>query len=160
EDLNGLVQELTPLTAYLATAAAVLPPQDPWRTQMDSVRNEWRGKLVDPIARNAADFRQKINRALSKVKEDYRTAYFNLHKKARLGVNEDGKKKELLKDPRLDSLKKLAGVSLLPHSSLTDLQTRLARLQPCFTLVKDDLDGSAICPHCNFRPQEEILGGT
>jgi hypothetical protein len=30
---------------------------------------------------------------LQKVKDDYRTAYFNLHKKARLGVNEDGKKK-------------------------------------------------------------------
>ena len=43
------------------------------------------------------------------MKDDYRTAYFNLHKKARLGVNEDGKKKELLKDPRLESLKKLAG---------------------------------------------------
>ena len=51
-------------------------------------------------------------------------------------------------------------MSLLPHSSLTDLQTRLAKLQPCFTLVKDDLDASAICPHCNFRPQEERLGGS
>ena len=130
------------MTGYLATAAAVLPPQDPWRTQMDTVRSEWRAKLMDPDARSAADFRQKINRALSKAKDDYRTAYFNLHKKARLGVNEDGKKKELLKDPRLESLKKLAGVSLLPHASLTELQTRLAKLQPCFTLVKDDLNSS------------------
>ena len=154
------MQELTPLTGYLATAAAVLPPQDPWRTQMDTVRSEWRAKLMDPAARSAADFRQKINRALSKVKDDYRTAYFNLHKKARLGVNEDGKKKELLKDPRLESLKKLAGVSLLPHSSLTELQTRLAKVQPCFTLVKDDLNASPICPHCNFRPQEENLGAS
>ena len=48
EDLNGLVQELTPLTGYLATAAAVLPPQDPWRTQMETVRSEWRAKLMDP----------------------------------------------------------------------------------------------------------------
>ena len=112
EDLNGLVQELTPITGYLATAAAVLPPQDPWRTQMDTLRNEWRAKLIDPTGRSAADFRQKINRALSKAKEDYRTAYFNLHKKARLGVNEDGRKKELLKDPRLESLKKLTNVSL------------------------------------------------
>ncbi len=31
-------------------------------------------------------------------------------------------------------------------------------MQTCFTLVKDDLDASAICPHCNFRPQEENLG--
>jgi energy-coupling factor transporter ATP-binding protein EcfA2 len=160
EDLNGLVQELTALTGYLGTAAAVLPPQDPWRTQMETMRSEWRAKLMDPSARSAADFRQKINRALQKVKDDYKSAYFSLHKKARLGVNEDGKKKELLKDARLESLKKLAGVSLLPHSSLTELQNRLAKLQPCFTLVKDDLDSSPICPHCNFRPQEENVGNS
>ncbi len=107
---------------------------------METVRSEWRAKLMDPSARNAADFRQKINRALQKVKDDYRTAYFNLHKKARLGANEDGKKKELLKDSRLESLKKLTGVSLLPHAALTELQSKLVKVQTCFTLVKDDLD--------------------
>ncbi|MCZ2153094.1 MAG: DUF6079 family protein [Bryobacterales bacterium] len=155
EDLNSLVQELTPLTGYLATAAAVLPPQDPWRTQNDAVRSEWRAKLTEPATRNAADFRQKINRALSKAKDDYRTAYFNLHKKARLGVNEDTKKKELMKDARLDRLNKLVGISLLPHTSLSELQMRLSKIQPCFTLVKDELNASPICTHCNFRPQEE-----
>jgi energy-coupling factor transporter ATP-binding protein EcfA2 len=158
EDLNSLVQELTPLTGYLATAAAVLPPQDPWRTQMETVRTEWRAKLTDAAARNAADFRQKINRALTKAKDEYRTAYFNLHKKARLGVNDDGKKKELMKDARLDRLNKLVGISLLPHTSLSELQMRLSRIQPCFTLVKDDLNASPICAHCNFRPQEENVG--
>ena len=127
---------------------------------METIRADWRAKLMDPAARSAADFRQKISRALQKVKDDYRTAYFNLHKKARLGANEDGKKKELMKDPRLDSLKKLAGVSLLSHSTLSDLQSRLGKVQTCFTLVKDDLDASAICPHCNFRPQEENLGAS
>jgi energy-coupling factor transporter ATP-binding protein EcfA2 len=160
EDLNSLVLELTALTSYLGTAAAVLPPQDPWRAQMETMRSEWRAKLMDPSARRAADFRQKISRALQKVKDDYRAAYFNLHKKARLGANEDGKKKELLKDSRLESLKKLAGVSLLSHSTLSDLQSRLAKVQTCFTLVKDDLDASAICPHCNFRPLEENLGAS
>jgi energy-coupling factor transporter ATP-binding protein EcfA2 len=160
EDLNGLVQELTTLTGYLGTAAAVLPPTDPWRTQLEAVRSEWRAKLMDPAARSAADFRQKISRALQKVKDDYRSAYFALHKKARLGANEDTKKKELLKDPRLDSLKKLAGVSLLSHSTLSELQSRVAKVQTCFTLVKEDLDASAICPHCNFRPQEENLGAS
>jgi hypothetical protein len=157
EDLHSLVQELTPLTSYLATAVVVLPPQDPWRTQMETIRSEWSAKLLDPTARGATDFRQKINRALTKAKDDYRTAYFNLHKKARLGVNEDSKKKELLKDPRLESLKKLANISLLPHASLTDLQTRLANLKPCFTLVKDDLNAIPTCPHCSFRPQEEAV---
>jgi hypothetical protein len=59
---------------------------------------------------------------------------------------------------QLDKLAK--GVSLLPHSTLTDLQTRLAKIQTCFTLVKDELDASPICPHCNFRPQEENLGAS
>jgi hypothetical protein len=160
EDLNALVQELTVLTGYLATAAAILPPQDPWRTQMETIRSEWRAKLMNPSARSATDFRQKISHALQKVKDDYRTAYFNLHKKARLGANEDDKKKELLKDSRLESLKKLAGVSLLSHSTLSELQSRLAQVQTCFALVKDDLDASATCPHCNFRPQEENSGAS
>jgi hypothetical protein len=75
-------------------------------------------------------------------------------------VNKDAKKKELLKDPRLEELKKLAGVSSLPHAGLTELQTRLANLKPCYALVKDDLDASPICPHGNFRPQEETLGAS
>jgi hypothetical protein len=128
---------------------------------MDTIRSEWRAKLMDPATRCTADFHQKINRALQKAKDDYRTAYFNLHKKARLGVNEDSKKKELLKDARLACLDKLAkGVSLLPHSTLSELQTRLAKVQTCFTLVKDELDASPICPHCNFRPQEESVGAS
>jgi hypothetical protein len=97
---------------------------------------------------------------LQKVKDDYGTAYFTLHKKARLGANEDGTKKELLRDSRLERLKKLAGVSLLPHTSLSDLQSRLVKVHTCFTLVKDDLDVSPICPHCNFRPQEEKPGSS
>ena len=128
---------------------------------MESLRASWRAKLLDPELRGRPDFRQIINRALQKAKDDYKTTYLNLHKKARLGINEDEKKKELLKDPRLDQLKKLAaGISLLPHASLTELQTRLSKLTPCFTLVKDDLDASPICPHCNFRPQEETLGAS
>lgn len=162
EELNRLVQELTPLTGYLATAAAVLPPQEQWRTQMETIRSAWRTKLMDPAARNAADFRQKINRALQKAKDDYRAAYFTLHKKARLGVNEDSKKKELLKDSRVACLDKLAkGVSILSYSTLTEIQTLLTKkVKTCFTLVNDDLESSPICPHCNFRPQEENLGAS
>ena len=31
---------------------------------------------------------------------------------------------------------------------MSGLQSRLAKVQTCFTLVKDDLDASPICPHC------------
>ena len=125
---------------------------------METIRSEWRAKLMDPSARSAADFRQKINRALTKVEGRLsRRPTSTFTRRPASELNEDGKKKELLKDPRLESLKKLAGVSLLPHSTLSELQSRLAKVQTCFTLVKDDLDSSPICPHCNFRPQEENL---
>jgi hypothetical protein len=161
EQLNQLVQELRPQTDYLTTAYAVLPTSDPWRAQMDTIRAEWRGKLLEPASRNAPDFRQKIARALQKAKDDYKLTYVTLHKKARLGIGEDDKKKELLKDARLEKLKRLAdGISLLPHASLSELRNRLANLKPCFSLVKDDLDANPFCPHCSFRPQEEALGAT
>jgi hypothetical protein len=158
EDLNTMAKELLPVTSYLSIAAAVLPAQDPWRSQMDAVRTEWRAKLIDPSIRNAPDFQQKISRSLQKVKDDYHSTYLALHKKSRLNANEDSKKKNLLKDDRLELLKKLAGVSLLSHSALTDIQSRLGRVQTCFKIIKSDLESSAICPHCNFRPQEENLG--
>ena len=160
EQLDDLVRELTPMTAYLSTATAVLPPQDPWREQMESTRSNLAGETARPGVPRQARIPSGHQPGMQKSKDDYKTAYLTLHKKARLGINEDSKKKALLKDARLESLKKLAGVSLLSHSTLTDLQSRLAKVLTCFTLVKDDLDSSAICPHCNFRPQEESLGAS
>ena len=159
EAIQGLVQELTALTGYLMAAEAIMPPLDPWRAQMKTLREEWQAKLLDRTTRSAPDFRQKINRALLKAKDDYRTAYFDLHKKARLDINGDDQKKHLLKDPRLGRLKKLTGVSLFQHTALTELQSRLSNgVQTCFALGKDGLETSVTCPHCHFRPQEEDLG--
>jgi hypothetical protein len=158
EAIQGLVQELTALTGYLMAAEAIMPPLDPWRAQMKTLREEWQAKLLDRTTRSAPDFRQKINRALLKAKDDYRTAYFDLHKKARLDINGDDQKKHLLKDPRLGRLKKLTGVSLFQHTALTELQSRLSNVQTCFALGKDELETSVTCPHCHFRPQEEDLG--
>jgi hypothetical protein len=153
--LGELAGELTPVTSYLTTAAALLPPQDPWCAQAEEARAEWRMKLLDPASRGATDFRQQILRALDTTKRAYQDRYFELHQKARLNVNEDEKKRNLMRDSRLDSLKKLAGVALLPHANLTELQTRLGNLKPCYTLVKENLAANPLCPDCGFRPSEE-----
>ncbi len=158
ESTNGLVAELTPLTSYLSTAQAVLPSSDSWTEKADGVRSEWQPQLLDPAKRNDTGFRQKLVAAMERCKKDYQEHYLALHKKTRLGINEDEKKRKLLKDSRLDRLKKLTGVSLLPHASLTDLQNRLANLKPCFALVKDDLNTNPICPQCGFRPTDEKGG--
>jgi len=158
EGTNNLVAELTPLTSYLSTAQAVLPTGDSWSEKADKVREEWQPELLKPDKRSDSSFRQKLVAAMERCKKDYHDHYLALHKKTRLGINEDEKKRNLLKDARLERLKKLTGVSLLPHANLTDLQNRLANLKPCFTLVKDDLNTNPICPHCGFRPTDEKSG--
>jgi hypothetical protein len=156
--LSDLAIELTPITSYLTTATALLPPLDPWCGQAEETRSEWRTQLLDPAARSAADFRQRILAALETVRKAYQDYYFGLHQKARLNVTEDEKKRNLMRDSRLERLKKLTGVALLPHANLTDLQNRLAALKPCYTLIKDDLAATPLCPHCSFRPSEEAGG--
>lgn len=158
EALGALAAELAPLTSYITTATALLPESDPWVLKTEEAKTDWRTQLLDPIKRSAPDFRQKILKALEKIKKDYQDHYLGLHQKARLNVTEDEKKRNLMRDPRLERLSKLAGVALLSHASLTDLQTRLASLKPCYTLVKDDLASNPVCPHCGFRPTEESAG--
>ncbi len=96
-------------------------------------------------------------RTLRKLKQEYITTYIDLHTKARLGVSEDKRKSELLKDERLQTLLKLVAVDLMPRQQLTDYQNRLADLKSCFVLTEQDLDASPICPHCQFRPAAETV---
>jgi len=39
----------------------------------------------------------------------------------------------------------------MPRQQLAEFQNRLTGLHPCFTLTKQELDTSPVCPHCNFR---------
>lgn len=158
DDTKKLVTDLRPMTDYLTTAKAVLPQTDKWSEGVDKARTEWQSQLLDPTKRKSPEFRQKLLQAIEKLKKAYQDHYFDMHKKSRLGVNEDKKKTELTKDARLKRLQQLLGIALLPHGNLTELQSKLANLKPCYALVKDDLSTNPICPHCGFRPTEESSG--
>ena len=155
EATSRLVNELTPLTSYLTTAGAVLPNDDTWIAKSEKVRTEWQPQLLDSAKRNDPSFRQKMIQGMEKCKKEYQDHYISLHKKSRLGINEEEKKRKIEKDARLDRLHKLTGVSLLPHANLTALKNRLNALKPCYSLVKGDLGSNPICSHCGFRPSDE-----
>jgi len=104
---------------------------------------------------NAPGFRQGAQANLKGLKDGYVAAYSALHSKARLGVNDDKRKAALLRDPRVEQLKRLASIELMPASQLTDLQNRLAALQSCFALTEQELQAAPICPHCHFTPATE-----
>ena len=83
-----------------------------------------------------------------------------MHKKARLGLNEDKRKSSLIIDNRLKTLKDLATIELMPVQRLMDFQHQLADLKSCFTVTQQELEKSAVCPHCNFRPSTEDVKHT
>jgi len=155
EELQELVNELGSSASYLTIAEAVLPADHSWVESVRKVRDELIGEVTDPAKRSATGFRQKAQRRLTDLKKSYVHAYLALHTKARLGVNDDRKKAQLLQDERLQTLKNLATIDLMPRQHLTDFQNRLASIKSCFSLTEQELAASAECPHCHYRPAAE-----
>lgn len=155
ESMQELVADLGATTSYLSTAEAVLPTGYEWIDKMKAAREEVLGQISDPAKHNALSFRQKTQSKLTELKKAYLQAYLGLHTKARLGVNEDKRKAQLMGDERLKALQKLSTIDLMPRQHLTDFQNRLAGLKSCFALTEQELDASPVCPHCNYKPAEE-----
>ncbi len=156
ESLQELINELGPIASYLSTAEAVLPADHEWIQKVRSVRSEVFKSLANKFTLNHS-LRNKIRQKLIDLKKAYVQIYLALHTKARLGINDDKRKEQLLKDERLEILKKLATIDLMPRQQLTDFQNRLASLKSCFALTDKNLNISPVCPHCSYQPASEAL---
>jgi hypothetical protein len=152
EKLRDLVTELGTTAAYLSQAEMVLASDHPWVQQAQAARKEILDKLAeDKSGAQAAEYRKR----LAALKKDYIAAYVAQHSKARLGVTEDKTKSALRHDPRLVTLRALAGVSLMPTGQLTAFEDKLDKLKSCASLLESELVASPVCPHCGFRPANE-----
>jgi len=168
-----LVADLGSTASFLSTAEAVLPAEHEWVEKARAVRTEvlaavsGSSSLVSGSANQELqtknqkpNLRQEILRKLADLKKTYMQTYLALHAKARLGVNEDKRKTELMGDERLKVLQKLSTIELMPRQHLTDFQNRLAGLKSCFALTEQELDATPVCPHCGFRPAAEAVPGS
>ena len=155
--LQELVADLGSTASFLSTAAAVLSAEHEWVTKMKMTRNEILVQIGDPDERGAATFRQQAQHKLDDLKQDYIQTYLEMHAKARLGVNEDRRKRDLMDDERLKVLQKLSTVELMPSQHLTDFQDRLAVLKSCFALTEPRMDVSPVCPDCDYKPNAEAF---
>lgn len=158
ESLQELVSDLGPVASYLSTAEAVLPTDHEWVERMKATRDAVLAQVSDPAQRTSSAFRQQTLRKLTDLKKSYVQAYLAMHTRARLGVNEDKRKRALLQDERLKTLSRLSTIDLMPRQHLTDFQNRLAGLKSCFALTEQDLIAAPVCPHCSFRPGTEGVG--
>lgn len=155
ESLHSLVSDLGQTASYLSTAEAIVPADHQWVGEVKLARDQITVQIADPAKRTTPAFRQQTQRQLAELKKAFVVAYLTLHTKARLGVNDDRRKAQLMKDQRLEILKKLSTVDLMPRQQLTDFQNRLADLKSCLALTEQDLNASPVSPHCGYRPQAE-----
>ncbi len=155
KSLLKLISDLSPLASYLAQAEMALPEGNPWVLQARNIRS----KVVSDLTthRNYSQA-HLVRQTLEKLKRDYLSAYIALHTKARLGVAEDRNKAGLIRDPRLAALTRLATIDLMPSGQLTQFQDKLGGLRSCYQLSEAQLNGSPICPDCQFKPVNESLG--
>jgi len=155
EAIQTLVADLGATASYLAAAEVVLPADHGWIDEMKTLRAETLGSLQSSGFQVSGSTRQTLNLKLSDLKRAFVTAYLAMHTRARLGVNEDRHKAQLTRDERLQTLRKLSTIDLMPRRHLTDFQNRLAGLKSCFALTEQDLDASPVCPHCGYKPGTE-----
>lgn len=155
EELHGLVNDLAPSAAYLSSAELTLPAGHSWVAKVRQAREGVVARVLDPGKRAADGFRQAVLQELASLKKEYIDLYIPAHSKARLGAKEDQKKVTMLHDHRLEQLRKLATIDLMPVQQLTDYQNRLAELPSCFSLTAKELESSPVCPHCGFKPNLE-----
>ena len=155
ESLQELAAALGGAAAYLSAAEAMLPSGDAWTARMKDGRTAVMERVADPAARSRPGFRSETQRGLAELKARYVRAYLDLHARARLGVDDDARKRRLLTGARLQQAAALAAIDLLPRQRLTDFQNRLAGVRTCYELTEQDLAAAAECPHCGFRPAAE-----
>ena len=155
EALQGLVTELGPTAAFLTAAEAVLPKSHGWVGQMKEARSEVLAEIVRSDRREAVSLRRRSLRRLGDLKKAFVGVYLDRHARARLGVNDDRKKTALMSDERLARLRALSAINLMPLRQMMDFEDRLAGLESCFRLTREELEVSPVCPHCGFRPAQE-----
>jgi hypothetical protein len=160
DELAGLLSQANPQTSYLGKAEALLDASHPWQDTVRTARAELVARLGNPKQRSEADFKRQLAQTLGGLKAKYQDAYLAAHERARLGANDDKRKANLAKDPRLAQIQKIAGVEMMPTQQLRDFENKLFALKTCFQLGRPDLESDPLCPHCGFRPAEEPPSAT
>ncbi len=158
--IRNFATEHSGTASWLSMAEANLVSDHAWIDRMTTAKkmvlgSEFMVHGLSASGQQPGTKNHELKTKLQGLKKEYIDIYLTLHSKARLGINDDKRKASLLNDARLATLQKLATVKIMPKQQLTDFQNQLASLQSCFSLTKQDLENSPICPHCSFRPAME-----
>jgi hypothetical protein len=159
ERLDGSVSKLAQIAGYLSQALGLLPEGHRWIEGAGEAKREALKVLRDPEKRGKSAEIQGLVSGLEALKAEYIDVYLDLHSKARLGLTDDKTKAQITQDGRLKNLEALAAI-LTNTAYVAGVREHLGSLKPCFSLSKETLKVSPVCPECSFKPAVEQLEGT
>lgn len=158
--LKKLLNELAPMISYFIKAQNCLPMDHEWLKLSKQTKDNALSAIESILCKSATDtdeIKSAIVRDLNALRDEYIKVYMEIHGKRRLGVDDDGRKKRLSQDARLQKLNQLVTIDLMPTSQLSDFKNRLGSLKSCFSLTTEDIRENPVCPHCGFRPIDEAV---
>ena len=152
--LKSFKQEIEPYASYLSNAELILKDAE-WLGKINDVKVEIESVLTKPFSIDDDTVNEIVNE-LKLLKNEYVHKYLGLHKKHRLNLSDDERRKKIMSSDVKQNLEKLIGIKdvIIPKGSFYELMDRLSSLKVCFSLIEDDLKNTALCPHCNFNPQD------
>jgi hypothetical protein len=152
EKLLGLVNQLQPLTTYLAEAQANLPEDHPWSERAVAARQA----LLNDVRRLGSGqdgpSAGALARELEGLKADYVSAYAARHRQLVLGPQADDRRQRLYDDARLEALNTLSEIELLPRPELQIWKQAISDLKPCREFHEGLIADAPTCPVCHLRP--------
>ena len=130
-----------------------MPEGHPWADAMPGLRAEVLAVLEDPSAREDPALEGRLKARLEAAKDEYVAAYQDLLRRARLDLDGDRRKAEVLAGPRVRALEAVRSIDILPAGQLDQVKGALAALKATSTPSPDDLQHQPTFE--GFRPARD-----
>ena len=159
--LHDFMQSETQTASYLQAAENSLPAENAWIEKEQNLRRDMVTKLA---AANNADevmaILPEIAGNLQQLKKDYILTYTKLHQNARLTVANETKRNKLRNDTRIQTLRALSSIELMPRQKFQELADKLENMRSCSSLTDAALQNEPVCPACRYTPSREHVQGS
>jgi len=161
EEVQSIMIQLSGFESYLFKAEDKVPAESRWKSELQRLKIKMQQLISDEKARREANNIREILVTAKQLKDEYIKQYSELHAKARLGNTDDKRKASLLRDSRMKILEELSVIEILNKQELINLKEKLGtKIKSCFNLLEKDLEGSVLCPHCQYNPVLEPVSQT
>ena len=147
--------EFGELVRYFTSAEMAFSSESEWKIELEKIKTNLLDYIKNEGMNENVRSGQSIKTKLVDLKSNYIDTYFELHKAVRLDQSGEETKFRLMKDVRLETLKILSAIDLMPIQQLNEFIENLMGLQSCKFLTKKELEAHPTCPHCNFSPNNE-----